>query len=101
MRKELQDPWARRHHLLARGVKDRAASTATTALAEHLRHAALSEPSLRNARGDPRRTATLPRRLNQTPEGVISVSFQSWMDFVSRNSARPCLPISRPMPDRL
>ncbi|MFE3905702.1 hypothetical protein ACFXPY_36870 [Streptomyces sp. NPDC059153] len=44
---------ARRHHLLARGVKDRAASTATTALAEHLRHAALSEPSLRNARGDP------------------------------------------------
>ncbi|MFE7400082.1 hypothetical protein [Streptomyces sp. NPDC057557] len=44
---------ARRHHLLARGVKDRAASTATTALAEHPRHAALSEPSLRNARGDP------------------------------------------------
>nr|WP_255311257.1 hypothetical protein [Streptomyces viridosporus] len=50
---ELQDPWARRHHLLAWGVKDRAASTATAALAEHLRHAALSEPSFRNAHGDP------------------------------------------------
>ncbi|MFD8863513.1 LysR family transcriptional regulator [Streptomyces sp. NPDC059590] len=46
---ELGDPWARRHHLLAWGVKDRTASTATTALAEHLRHAALSEPSFRNA----------------------------------------------------
>ncbi|MFD4975271.1 LysR family transcriptional regulator [Streptomyces sp. NPDC058424] len=40
---ELQDPWARRHHLLARGVKDRASSTATAALAEHLRNSALSE----------------------------------------------------------
>ncbi|MFJ5155849.1 LysR family transcriptional regulator [Streptomyces sp. NPDC088353] len=40
---ELQDPWARRHHLLAWGVKDRASSTATAALAEHLRNAALSE----------------------------------------------------------
>lgn len=42
---ELQDPWARRHHLLAWGVKDRASPTATAALAEHLRQAALSEPS--------------------------------------------------------
>ncbi|MGW2633462.1 LysR family transcriptional regulator [Streptomyces chattanoogensis] len=42
---ELQDPWARRHHLLAWGVKDRTASTATAALAEHLRQAALSEKS--------------------------------------------------------
>ncbi|WP_016823196.1 LysR family transcriptional regulator [Streptomyces viridosporus] len=50
---ELQDPWARRHHLLAWGVKDRAASTATAALAEHLRRAALSEPSFRSAHGDP------------------------------------------------
>jgi DNA-binding transcriptional LysR family regulator len=36
---ELQEPWARRHHLLAWGVKDHAESTATAALAEHLRHA--------------------------------------------------------------
>ncbi|MGW3495659.1 LysR family transcriptional regulator [Streptomyces sp. NPDC001020] len=49
---ELRDPWARRHHLLAWGVKDRAVSTATAALAEHLRHAAQSEPSLRNANED-------------------------------------------------
>ncbi|MFJ5895744.1 LysR family transcriptional regulator [Streptomyces sp. NPDC093064] len=40
---ELQDPWARRHHLLAWGVKDRASSSAAAALAEHLRKAALSE----------------------------------------------------------
>lgn len=46
---ELQDRWARRHHLLAWGVKDRTASTATAALAEHLRQAALSEPSFRHA----------------------------------------------------
>lgn len=43
---ELQDPWARRHHLLAWGVKDPAAPTATAALAEHLRRAALSESSV-------------------------------------------------------
>ncbi|WP_181764748.1 LysR family transcriptional regulator [Streptomyces albidus (ex Kaewkla and Franco 2022)] len=42
---ELQHPWARRHHLLAWGVKDRTSSTATAALAEHLRQAALSEPA--------------------------------------------------------
>jgi molybdate transport repressor ModE-like protein len=42
---ELQDPWARRHHLLAWGAKDQAPSTATAALAEHLRRAALSEPA--------------------------------------------------------
>jgi DNA-binding transcriptional LysR family regulator len=41
---DLQDPWARRHHLLAWGAKARTSSTATAALAEHLRHAALSEP---------------------------------------------------------
>ncbi|MPY57760.1 LysR family transcriptional regulator [Streptomyces spongiae] len=41
---ELQDPWARRHHLLAWGAKDRTSSPATEALAEHLRRAALSEP---------------------------------------------------------
>lgn len=40
---ELQDPWARRHHLLAWGAKDRTSSTAAGALAEHLRRAALSE----------------------------------------------------------
>ncbi|MBC9729192.1 LysR family transcriptional regulator [Streptomyces sp. TRM68367] len=50
---ELQDPWARRHHLLAWGVKDSASPTATAALAEHLCRAALSEPSSRNAHGDP------------------------------------------------
>ncbi|WP_210582804.1 LysR family transcriptional regulator [Streptomyces sp. GESEQ-4] len=49
---ELQDSWARRHHLLAWGVKDGAAPTATAALAEHLRHAAQSEPSLRTAHED-------------------------------------------------
>jgi DNA-binding transcriptional LysR family regulator len=50
---ELQDSWARRHHLLAWAVKDGAASTAAHALAEHLRRAALSEPSFRSARADP------------------------------------------------
>ncbi|MFD4951987.1 LysR family transcriptional regulator [Streptomyces sp. NPDC058451] len=40
---ELQDPWARRHLLLAWGVKDGATPTATAALAEHLHEAALSE----------------------------------------------------------
>ncbi|MFM9444630.1 LysR family transcriptional regulator [Streptomyces acidiscabies] len=42
---ELQDPWARRHHLLAWGVKD-GPQTAVTALADHLRRAALAEPSV-------------------------------------------------------
>ncbi|MFE7114401.1 LysR family transcriptional regulator [Streptomyces sp. NPDC057654] len=42
---ELQDPWARRHHLLAWGVKDGTPSTATKVLAEHLRQAALSLPT--------------------------------------------------------
>ncbi|OQD56270.1 LysR family transcriptional regulator [Streptomyces phaeoluteigriseus] len=46
---ELEDPWARRHHLLAWGAKDGAASTATAALAEHLRTAALSAPVARSA----------------------------------------------------
>ncbi|MFE9610912.1 LysR family transcriptional regulator [Streptomyces sp. NPDC006012] len=46
---ELKDPWARRHHLLAWGVKDGAVPTATAALAEHLRQAAYAEPSLRKA----------------------------------------------------
>ncbi|MFD7815423.1 LysR substrate-binding domain-containing protein [Streptomyces sp. NPDC059785] len=41
---ELQDTWARRHHLLAWGVKDRAAPAAA-ALAERLRRAAQFEPS--------------------------------------------------------
>lgn len=50
---ELQDSWARRHHLLAWGVKDHAASTATAALAEHLHHAVLSEPPFPRASGNP------------------------------------------------
>ncbi|GAA3183198.1 MULTISPECIES: LysR family transcriptional regulator [Streptomyces] len=41
----LQDPWARRQHLLAWGVRDRAASPEAVALAEHLRRAARSGPS--------------------------------------------------------
>ncbi|WP_371662973.1 LysR substrate-binding domain-containing protein [Streptomyces sp. NBC_00280] len=49
---ELREPWARRHHLLARGVKDRPASAATAALAEHLRRAATVEPSSRDAPGE-------------------------------------------------
>ncbi|MFJ5259381.1 LysR substrate-binding domain-containing protein [Streptomyces sp. NPDC088387] len=40
---ELQDSWAARHHLLAWGVKEEATSTATPALAEHLRRAAQSD----------------------------------------------------------
>ncbi|MHC5903768.1 LysR family transcriptional regulator [Streptomyces sp. S6] len=39
---ELQDPWARRRHLLAWGVRD-SPRTAVTALADHLRQAGLSE----------------------------------------------------------
>jgi DNA-binding transcriptional LysR family regulator len=50
---ELQDPWARRQHLLAWAVKGGATSPAADALAEHLRRAALPEPSFRNARADP------------------------------------------------
>ncbi|MFE1324825.1 LysR substrate-binding domain-containing protein [Streptomyces sp. NPDC058741] len=50
---ELQDPWARRHHLLAWGVKDSTASKATRSLAEHLRQAALSELSSRNTPAQP------------------------------------------------
>ncbi|MGW5089335.1 LysR family transcriptional regulator [Streptomyces coelicoflavus] len=43
--RELREPWARRHHLLAWGVGGRATSATVAALAEHLRRAALSEPS--------------------------------------------------------
>ncbi|UNS95156.1 LysR family transcriptional regulator [Streptomyces tubbatahanensis] len=50
---ELRDSWARRRHLLAWGSKDNATSAATTALADHLRHAARSEPPLRRAHADP------------------------------------------------
>ncbi|GGR99178.1 LysR family transcriptional regulator [Streptomyces aureoverticillatus] len=39
----LREPWARRHHLLAWGVKDGPASAAAVALAEHLRRAALAD----------------------------------------------------------
>ncbi|WP_367046793.1 LysR family transcriptional regulator [Streptomyces sp. Je 1-332] len=38
---ELQDPWARRQHLLAWGARNPSPSPATEALAEHLRAAAL------------------------------------------------------------
>lgn len=40
---DLQDPWARRQHLLAWGATDSPPFPATEALAEHLRRAALSE----------------------------------------------------------
>ncbi|ELP68922.1 LysR family transcriptional regulator [Streptomyces turgidiscabies] len=50
---ELREPWARRHHLLAWGVKPGTPPTATAALAEHLRRAALSEPSSHSAHEDP------------------------------------------------
>ncbi|TDD16560.1 LysR family transcriptional regulator [Nonomuraea diastatica] len=50
---ELREPWARRHHLLAWTVKDHTGSTATAALAEHLRHAAGSDPTARHAPEDP------------------------------------------------
>ncbi|MGW7074589.1 LysR family transcriptional regulator [Streptomyces sp. NPDC054866] len=40
---ELQDPWARRQHLLAWGAKNPAPSPATEELAEHLRRAARAE----------------------------------------------------------
>jgi DNA-binding transcriptional LysR family regulator len=49
---DLQDPWARRQHLLAWGVKEHASSAATMALARHLHHAALSEPSARTVHKD-------------------------------------------------
>ncbi|NYV73587.1 LysR family transcriptional regulator [Streptomyces sp. UH6] len=49
---DLKDSWARRHHLLAWGVKDGAAPTATAALAEHLRRAAQSERSPHPAHED-------------------------------------------------
>ncbi|MEV5986475.1 LysR family transcriptional regulator [Streptomyces sp. NPDC052051] len=49
---ELQEPWARRRHLLARGVKDRTASAAE-ALAEHLRDAARSDRASRTTDQDP------------------------------------------------
>lgn len=42
---ELEDPWARRNHLLAWGVKDGPLPAATAALADHLRQAARSEPA--------------------------------------------------------
>ncbi|MWA15023.1 LysR substrate-binding domain-containing protein [Streptomyces sp. BA2] len=40
---ELQDPWARRQHLLAWGAKNPSPPPATEALAEHLRRAARAE----------------------------------------------------------
>ncbi|MFJ9613947.1 LysR family transcriptional regulator [Streptomyces noursei] len=50
----LQAPWARRHHLLAWGVRDHAASTAVASLAEHLRHAALFDSASGSTPADPR-----------------------------------------------
>lgn len=42
---EVQDPWSRRHHLLAWGAKNGPPSPATEALADHLRRASTSEPA--------------------------------------------------------
>ncbi|MEH0418017.1 LysR family transcriptional regulator [Streptomyces sp. B21-083] len=61
---ELREPWACRHHLLAWGVKPGAPPTATAALAEHLRRAALSEPSSQTDQVD--QTDQMDRTL-QTP----------------------------------
>jgi DNA-binding transcriptional LysR family regulator len=58
---DLQDPWSRRHHLLAWGAKAETSSTAAAALAEHLRHAALSEPSAHRRHGEPGKSAAFPR----------------------------------------
>lgn len=44
---ELQEPWARRHHLLAWGAKGSGTPEATAALAGHLRDAAHSEAGVR------------------------------------------------------
>lgn len=43
----LQDPWSRRHHVLAWGAKNGPASPATKSLADHLRKASLAEPVVR------------------------------------------------------
>jgi DNA-binding transcriptional LysR family regulator len=50
----LQDPWSRRHHLLAWGTKDRSApeSVPASALAEHLRSAASADRLLDVRGGD-------------------------------------------------
>ncbi|WP_255951376.1 LysR family transcriptional regulator [Streptomyces odontomachi] len=48
---ELAEPWARRHQMLAWGTKARTSSTAVAALAEQLRHTALSEPPPPGGRG--------------------------------------------------
>ncbi|MFE6685143.1 LysR family transcriptional regulator [Streptomyces sp. NPDC057743] len=50
---ELQDPWARRHHLLAWGVKDHPNPAAVAALAEHLRQAAHFDPAFPNTHASP------------------------------------------------
>lgn len=50
---DLQDAWSRRQHVLAWGAKTRTAPTATAALAEHLRHAALSEPTSHSRHPEP------------------------------------------------
>ncbi|MFC9842796.1 LysR substrate-binding domain-containing protein [Streptomyces sp. NPDC060223] len=50
---ELQASWARRHHLLAWGVKDRASPTATSSMAEHLRQAASADLPSHSAHGEP------------------------------------------------
>ncbi|MFD3520134.1 LysR family transcriptional regulator [Streptomyces sp. NPDC058653] len=50
---ELQEPWARRLHLLAWGAKTRTPRTATDALAEHLRVAARSDRDFRDGQEAP------------------------------------------------
>ncbi|MFB7629866.1 LysR family transcriptional regulator [Streptomyces sp. NPDC056149] len=57
---ELQDPWARRHHLLAWGVKDHPHSTAAASLAEHLRHAAYFDPVFPSTHAPPAGQRPLP-----------------------------------------
>jgi DNA-binding transcriptional LysR family regulator len=50
---DLRDPWSRRHHLLGWGSRARTSSMAIAALAEHLRHAALSEATSHSRRAEP------------------------------------------------
>jgi DNA-binding transcriptional LysR family regulator len=73
----LQDPWARRHLLLAWGAKERPASAA--ALAAHLRRAALPEPSAFGEEGAGAVTGTLapsrsPARPLAAPAEIPSTS---------------------------
>jgi DNA-binding transcriptional LysR family regulator len=50
---DIQDPWSRRHHLLAWGSRTGSSAVATTALAEHVRQAAVSGATSGSSRTEP------------------------------------------------